>query len=129
MVGTIVREELSYSNLDMSYWVDSMIVLGYILNDVKRFRRFVSNRVKKIRDYTKKKEWHYVHTDSNPADYTSRGITMADNEKVKRWLHGPLFLWEPEEDWNVPEVEEIPDDDPEIIPSTALKCNSIKIDG
>ena len=91
--GTMVNDELSYTNVKMTYWVDSMIALGYILNDTKRFRTFVANKKKTINEYTEKKQWQYVDTASNPADHASRGITPAESDKVHSWLNGPSFLW------------------------------------
>ena len=105
-----------------------MIVLGYILNDTKRFRTFVANKVKKITDNTKKKQWKYVNTHSNPADHASRGISAADTEKANSWLSGAQFLWQPEETWNIPEVEGLPDDDPELLSKKTIKCNTTKVD-
>ena len=129
LVGTMAEEELTYDNLDVTYWVDSMIVLGYIFNDTKRFSKFVANRTKKIRDYTEKKQWKYVDTSSNPADHASRGIAAADTEKVNRWLNGPEFLWQPEDTWVIPEVEEIPDDDPELLTKKTIICNATRMKG
>ena len=127
LVGTLVREELSYESLNITYWVDSMIVLGYIKNDTKRFRTFVANRVKKIRDNSEKEQWNYVDTNSNPADHASRGITVADKDKVDCWLNGPQFLWQAEETWNITDVEEIPENDPEILSKKTVNCNAVKV--
>ena len=35
----------------------------------------------------------------NPTDYVSRGISMGNREKIEQWIHGPKFLWEPEDTW------------------------------
>ena len=64
-VAAMLQEELDIGNLSRSYWVDSRVVLGYICNDVRRFRTFVANRVKKIRKLTEKGQWSYISTDSN----------------------------------------------------------------
>ena len=128
LVGTMVNDELSYTNVKMTYWVDSMIALGYILNDTKRFRTFVANKKKTINEYTEKKQWQYVDTASNPADHASRGITPAESDKVHSWLNGPSFLWQPEETWDRQEVEEIPEDDPEVLLPKKVKCNAVKMD-
>ena len=93
-VTAMVTEELDMGILQSIYWVDSMIVLGYIQNDVKRFRTYVANRAKKIRDQTEKCQWKHISTDYNPADDASRGISVNDLEKVKRWFYGPSLLWE-----------------------------------
>ena len=128
LVGTMVDDELSYANVKVTYWVDSMIVLGYILNDTKRFRTFVANKKKTINEYTRKEQWRYIDTESNPADHASRGITAAETDKVHSWLNGAPFLWKPEETWDVQEVEEVPEDDPEVLTTKKTKCNSVKVE-
>ena len=44
-LGVLLQEELKIPRLEVHYWVDSKIVLGYILNETRRFRVFVVNRV------------------------------------------------------------------------------------
>ena len=127
LVGTMVKDELSFPIDEVTFWVDSMIVLGYILNETKRFRVFVANKVKSVRDYTAKKQWRYVETGSNPADHASRGITTNEAEKVHTWLNGAQFLWQPEDTWGVKDIEEIPDDDQEVLPTKKTKCNLVKV--
>ena len=70
-IGAMLKEELQLSNMHDYYWTDSKISLGYICNDVKRFRIFVANRAAKIRAYTSKEQWQYVDTKENPADHAS----------------------------------------------------------
>jgi len=107
-VGSMMNDELRYESLQTYYWTDSKIVLGFISNEVKRFQVYVANRVQRIRDVTDPVQWHYVSTESNPADLASRGTT-ADQLLSSMWLTGPEFLWNKElvldEDEEVP-VEE-----------------------
>ena len=91
-VGAMLKEELKIPDLKDFYLTDSNISLGYITNDVKRFRIFVSNRVQKIRSYTRKDQWQHIESHNNPADHASRGITGMDKEAVSHWLNGPEFL-------------------------------------
>jgi hypothetical protein len=44
-VGALLMDELDIENLTWRFYVDSMIVLGYIQNETKRFRVYVVNRV------------------------------------------------------------------------------------
>ena len=122
-VVAMLTEELDIPDLDATFWTDSNVVLGYIHNDVKRFRTFVANRAKKIRSLTNKDQWNYINTDHNPADDASRGLSVQDSEKVKRWFEGPQFLWE--KDFPVVnggnEVK-IPDNDPEVL-VTSKNCS------
>ena len=45
-VASMIKKELGSLKLKDFYWIDSMIVLGYIHNDVKRFKVFLSNRTR-----------------------------------------------------------------------------------
>ncbi len=47
-IHAMLKEELMIVNLKSMFWVDSKIVLGYILNETRRFRTYVANRVQKI---------------------------------------------------------------------------------
>ncbi len=96
-VSNLLRRELRpVCDLEETFWTDSKIVLGYILNESRRFHVFVGNRVQQIRDNTDPDQWRYVKTDDNPADDASRGITPHDLMTASRWLTGPDFLWKEE---------------------------------
>ena len=114
-VGCMVKEELQMPNVEEFFWMDSKVALGYIHNDVRRFRVFVANRVQKIRTRTNKDRWFYVDTKQNPADLASRGLTVDDQEGGRLWLKGPVFLWKREELWPLNEgIPLVSDNDPEV---------------
>ncbi|XP_076036934.1 uncharacterized protein LOC143022552 [Oratosquilla oratoria] len=75
------------------FYSDSMIVLGYIHNERRRFQVYVSNRVDHIRSSTEPNQWHYVPTDCNPADLATRGLEIT-NLNQSDWLSGPSSLFE-----------------------------------
>ena len=110
VVGAKVRTELDFSNISEWFWSDSMVALGYIRNERKRFRIFVSNRVSRIRALSDKEQWNHVESDLNPADHASRGISAKEVDKVNMWFRGPSFLWEPEHNWKeetiIPEISD-----------------------
>ena len=114
-LGAMIKAELK-QNLTDFYWSDSMIALGYIMNDTKRFRVFVANRCQKIRSYTDKNQWNHVESKQNPADHASRGISVTETEKVNHWIHGPSFLHKNEEFWKTSECLNVKpsEDDTEI---------------
>ena len=91
-LGLLLLGELMISGLVIQYWIDSKIVLGYILNETRRFRVLVSNRVQKIRARTEVTQWNHTDTKNNPADYISRGLTPRDGAKIERWIKGPDLL-------------------------------------
>ena len=82
----------------VTYWTDSMIVLRYIANEVRRFVTFVANHVEP-------KQWRYVQSEIHPADYASRGIMLSETRKLERWQRGPEFLWRSVEEWLPQPVE------------------------
>ena len=55
------------------------------------YKQFVANRVAKIQA-VEGVTWHYVPTDTNPADIGSRG-----GQLTKLWLKGPPWLQDREE--------------------------------
>ena len=115
-IGAMVSGQLRQKATRMFYYTDSKVALGYILNDVKRFRVYVGNRQNLVRSHSKKEDWAYVDTKENPADDASRGLSMKQEEKVKRWLYGSEHLHREEKDWNLPEVNaDIDPDDPEVV--------------
>ena len=133
-IGALLLEELDIEDLAGRFWVDSTIVLGYIQNDTKRYKTYVANRGKKVRKYSKawkktvKELWSYVSTDDNPADDASRGLSIHDSEKVRRWFEGPDFLKELD-DTALGKVflAVVPDNDPEVI--SEVKSNVVKVKG
>ena len=123
-VGALVKSELQIAQLHETYWIDNMVALGYILNDTRRFRIYVANRTRKIRDQTEKEQWRYISTNENPADDSSRGLSVTDEDKVHRWFNGPQFLHLPEDQWpETVEVGAIPSNDPEV--KVEVKVNAL----
>ena len=122
-VTAMVKEELDMSLESESYWVDSTIALGYIQNETKRARTYVSNRQNKILRLTKKDSWNHIDTKLNPADYASRGLSVNQETEVRTWLNGPEMLLEKDDPSKKPILQvSIPDDDPEI--QVSISCNA-----
>ena len=112
-VHSILHDELMMDDLGGAFWIDSKIVLGYILNEERRYRTYVANRVQKILSNTEKSQFNYVDTKTNPADYCSRGLSPKETEKMKKWFQGPSFLWQREDEWKKEEAitEYLPEDE------------------
>jgi len=127
----IIVEELDIQISERYFWTDSMIVLGYIRNETKRFKTFVANRLSIIHEMTSPHDWRYVPSKSNPADIASRGIDPQEYEKLETWLVGPEFLKRNKAEWPV-QVSNVVlhEDDIELKPQACVlntqgKCNSI----
>ncbi|XP_022523726.2 uncharacterized protein LOC111191896 [Astyanax mexicanus] len=111
--SAMLRNELEIDNLQEYFWTDSKVILGYINNDARRFHVFVANRIQSIKSVTDPKQWHFVCSENNPADYASRGLT-ADQLVTSNWFTGPNFLWKRELPLGDGKVGEVNDNDPEL---------------
>ena len=111
----IMKKELTIPLESSTFWTDSTAVIRYVENEDKRFHTFVANRIAKIRDVSLPEQWRYVDTNRNPGDYTSRGLS-ADSLIRGRWLMGPKFLWQSEDQWPVrpASMRHISQSDPEV---------------
>ena len=124
----LIKAELNVTIDETHYWSDSMIVLKYIANDDKRYHTYVANRVEIIRSGSNPNQWHHVDTKSNPADYTSRGLS-ARQLNSKQWLHGPAFLSQPNTPWPQFNDTDLDASDPEVKTEKAVKAYMGKCDG
>ena len=110
-----VTRELSWQLDGVHLWTDSMIVIGYLRNETRRFKTFVANRLQMIRKCTSARQWRHVSGKMNPADIASRGIAADDRGNLKLWLSGPQFLQLPSEQWPCSDAPEPSlDDDCEV---------------
>ena len=53
-----VKEELQVGQSDIYYYTDSRIVIGYLTNTERRFKRYVGRRIELISNMTARSEWH-----------------------------------------------------------------------
>jgi hypothetical protein len=94
-----IREEIDLPIDSTVFWTDSTCVLQYINNEASRFKTFVANRIATIHNDSVPSQWRYVNSESNPADYASRGLRPTDQYEIDQWINGPDFLRNPEKDW------------------------------
>ncbi|KAK3087993.1 hypothetical protein FSP39_013221 [Pinctada imbricata] len=92
-MSSFLKRELNIHINKEFFWTDSKVVLGYINNEARRFHVFVANRVQVIRESTDVSQWHYVESNSNPADHASRGLNIKEMNS-STWFTGPRFLWQ-----------------------------------
>ena len=91
-IGEIIHDNLEVKPDVTKYNTDSKVVLGYINNDTRRFYKYVSSCIEKIRRHTKPEDWNYVSTDSNPADEATS--VSPSHLQDSMWLVGPPDLQE-----------------------------------
>lgn len=111
--STMLRKELELDGLQEHFWMDSRVVLGYINNDAKHFHVFVANQIQRIKSLTDPEQWHFLHSEDNPADHASRGL-MADQLISSNWFTGPDFLWKSWLSVGDGKVGEVRKGDPEL---------------
>ena len=87
------------------FWSDSMNVLWWIRGRSQIFKPFVARRAGEIQSLTNPKQWRFVPTNENPADFTTRGMRVSDLAKEKKWWGGPEFLQKEESDWPVNQID------------------------
>ena len=74
------------------WWSDSVKVLSWIRSHMPHTGQFVQRRLKKIRLLSNTESWHYVPSDSYPADIPSRGMRIKELKNSQLWWQGPEFL-------------------------------------
>lgn len=88
-----ILRELTRQPETVSFYSDSMIVLGYLHNKSARYTKYISRRVEMILSVSTLDQWHYVATALNPADIASRP-TKPEELLNSRWTLGPDCLWQ-----------------------------------
>ncbi len=92
-ISQFLQRELRMTIAQEYFYTDSLVVLGYLANEEKRFKVFVANCVQQVRDSTNIGQWHHVEGSKNTADICSRGLSV-DKFLISKWFVGPSFLWE-----------------------------------
>jgi hypothetical protein len=90
-------------------WTDSMVVLGWLSGNPRRFKTYVGNRVARTIESIPPDRWNHVSGMDNPADCASRGIFPSELLNHQLWWEGPAWLKLPPSDW--PEQASIPHTD------------------
>ena len=116
-----VRRELGISHSKCHYYTDSRVIIGYLLNRKRHFKRYVSRRVDLIANLTADAPWAYVATRQNPADLACRPHTPEQLARSS-WLSGPEFLADPSFSPSPPSTLIDYGDLPEIDPSPVISC-------
>jgi len=115
-LSSMIIQEIDMTIHNVFFWTDSTCVLGYILNQDKRFKTFVANRLSTIHEVSRPEQWRYVNTTLNPADDASRGLSVSSMLENRRWIEGPAWLRETSDKWpEQPNVKlEVQSDDLEL---------------
>ena len=83
--------ELKHKPCNITYFCDSNIVLSYLKNSDRNFKKYVSRRVALVRKLTNVDQWKYIPSDQNIADRASRPCSPKELQ-ASDWVQGPQFL-------------------------------------
>ena len=81
-MASLLKKKSDPCEVEERFWTDYKVVLGYITNDIPRFKTFEANRVQQIKDNTTPCQWCYISTKEIPADSASRGLNAAKVNSV-----------------------------------------------
>ena len=90
----VLSKQISIRNVYC--WSDSLIALWWIKQNLKTWKLWIQNRLKKIGDNVNIEHWNYVN---NPADVATRRTSPNSLVKNLLWWNGPSFLKGDEEIW------------------------------
>uniref|UniRef100_A0A1X7TG04 Uncharacterized protein n=1 Tax=Amphimedon queenslandica TaxID=400682 RepID=A0A1X7TG04_AMPQE len=93
-VNVALRDDIELSN--PVCYTDSLVVLYWIRGVGRSWKPFVENRVREIRSLVPFVCWKHCPGEMNPADISSRGLTMEELKNDNMWLRGPRWLIERE---------------------------------
>lgn len=93
-MSDFISHEIDIKPKEVRFYCDSRVVLGYIYNKSRCFHVYVHNRIQRIRQSTRPKQWHYVPPELNPVDRASRSVPTFQPQNTS-WLTGPDFLYKP----------------------------------
>ena len=114
-VYNVLSSELTELSIEKICCVDSSATLCWIRNE-KPWKKFIRDRVKRIRSVTNPQQWRYVPGPLNPADLPTRSLSGKDLLNNRTWLEGPQFLKQHPDSW------------PETIPTSGTKENEANLE-
>ena len=95
-IACLLKKELNFWEVHHYFWTDSKEVIGYIMNDKRRFKTFVAYQIYQIKEKTNVDQWSSIPTKKNPADDENPSMSLnAEWESSNScWFQGPSFLWQ-----------------------------------
>lgn len=82
-------------------WSDSQVVLQWLSKPSTKLKTYVANRVANIQTLSEemKLQWNWIKGEDNPADLISRGTTIKELHRERKWWKGPEWLYLIEKEW------------------------------
>lgn len=102
LTGRVI-DALQISELPVTFWTDSTIVLSWLAAEPIQWKTFVANRVTEIQELTANYKWCHIRSQDNPADVISRGLNPSELLECSMWWNGPEFLHQELDQWPIQE--------------------------
>ena len=97
-----IRDTFQFQFSETHYFTDSSAVLGMLHCDSVTFKEFVGNRISEIKNRSDVKQWSWVPTDKNPADWGTRAhVSPADLQSGSEYQEGMAWMKEPVSSWPI----------------------------
>ena len=97
----LVQQHCRYHFQKFYHIVDSQIVHAMIQKDSYGFNTFAATRIGEIQERTDPKDWYWVESEYNIADWLTRGKKPSKLGFGSSWQDGPTFLNQPESEWPI----------------------------
>ena len=94
-----VKDVLGIPSDSVFAWTDSMVILGWLVGNPRRFKTFVGNWISEIMELVPPHHWRHVSGLDNPADSASRGLFPSELLNHTLWWHGPAWLCKSRTEW------------------------------
>lgn len=98
---SVLDPQLTITNTNVCAWTDSSTVLSWLTTPHTAFKIYVSNRIHQVHSLLPGCRWHYVHSESNPADCASRGVMPSELPSKLLYWRGPDFIHQVSPEWDV----------------------------
>ena len=100
-LAQFIESETRFKIKKRYFIVDSEVVRSMIQKQSHGFNTFVAVRIGEIQEFTDPKEWYWVESEANIADWISRGKKACEIDEESDWQVGPKFLRDEENKWPI----------------------------
>ena len=81
--ATLVKHLIdNIRSMYITLWSDSQTFLKWI-SSTKPLKKFLANRITEIKESVDQQNWRYRPTNTNPADFVTRGINSKNGKMAK----------------------------------------------
>ena len=91
-LANLIKEEIRFEICQEIYIVDSQVVRSMIQKDSDGFKTFAAVRIGEIQETTNSKDWYWLDSSNNIADWITRGKNPEEFNENSIWQTGPDFM-------------------------------------